>query len=63
METQRLLLVVALALILFMIWDAWEKYQNPPPPTSQTIAGEAKPSATTGGERRAGSTHRRASVW
>ena len=48
METQRLLLVVALGLILFMIWDAWEKYQNPPPPTTQTIAGEAKPSAAAG---------------
>ena len=48
METQRLLLVIALGLILFMIWDAWEKYQNPPPPTTRTIAGEAKPSAAAG---------------
>jgi len=29
MDTQRILLVVALGLILFMIWNAWEKYQNP----------------------------------
>ncbi len=43
MDTQRLLLVVALGLILFMIWDAWEKYQNPPPPQNQTLAGNAAP--------------------
>ncbi len=48
METQRLLLVVALGLILFMIWDAWEKYQNPPPPATQTIRGEAEPASGTG---------------
>lgn len=39
MDTQRLLLVVALGLILFMIWDAWEKYQNPPPPQTEIVAG------------------------
>ncbi len=46
METQRLLLLVALGLILFMLWDAWEKFQNPPPPPVETIAGTAKPSAS-----------------
>ncbi len=39
METQRLLLFFGLAMVLFLMWDAWEKQFNPPPPpvaTSQT---------------------------
>ena len=43
MDTQRLLLVVALGLILFMLWDAWEKYQNPPAPQAETVTGAATP--------------------
>jgi len=46
MDTQRLLLVVALGLILFMIWDAWEKYQNPPPPASQVQSAPAAQAQT-----------------
>ncbi len=46
MDTQRLLLVVALGLILFMIWDAWEKYQNPPPPAPQVQSAPAAQAQT-----------------
>jgi YidC/Oxa1 family membrane protein insertase len=31
MDTQRLLLFVGLALILFLLWDAWQREINPPP--------------------------------
>jgi YidC/Oxa1 family membrane protein insertase len=31
MDTQRLLLFVGLSLVLFLLWDAWQREVNPPP--------------------------------
>ena len=31
MDTQRLLLFVGLSLVLFLLWDAWQREINPPP--------------------------------
>ncbi len=47
MESQRLILFVALALVLFLLWDAWQKQFNPPPPPPATTAQTTKPAATT----------------
>ena len=33
MDTQRLLLFVGLSLVLFLLWDAWQREINPPPIT------------------------------
>ncbi len=32
MEQQRLILFIALSLVLFLIWDAWQREFSPPPP-------------------------------
>ena len=44
MDTQRLILVLALGLILYMIWDAWQR-ENAPRPTETTQAVQPAPSA------------------
>ena len=49
MDTRRLMLLLVFGLSLFMLWDAWVKYQNPPP-APQAQAGVSAPAA-------AGSAH------
>ncbi|MEK6662361.1 MAG: membrane protein insertase YidC [Pseudomonadota bacterium] len=38
MDTKRLILFVVFSMSIFMLWDAWQREQNPPPATSQTAA-------------------------
>lgn len=46
MEQQRLFLFIALAIILFLLWDAWQKDFGPQPvPTVATIQGNTKSTA------------------
>ena len=59
MDTQRLLLFVGLGLVLFMLWEAWQREVNPPPaqpavtqkgvtpgsPSDVPVGAEARPAA------------------
>ena len=38
MDTKRLILFVVFSMSIFMLWDAWQREQNPPPATTQTTA-------------------------
>ncbi len=38
MEQQRLILFIALSLVLFLIWDAWQREFSPPPPVSTSAS-------------------------
>src|SRR5437868_1551695 len=38
MDTQRLVLFVVFSFSLLMLWEAWQKAQNPPAPT--TVSGQ-----------------------
>lgn len=54
MDTRRLMLFSVLCFSLYMLWDAWQKYQNPPLPPVQasTVAEQGVP--TSSGNLRAG---------
>ncbi|MGL5631223.1 MAG: membrane protein insertase YidC, partial [Azovibrio sp.] len=56
MDTRRLMLFSVLCFSLYMLWDAWQKYQNPPPPPVQasTVVEQGVP--TPSGNLRAGVT-------
>lgn len=56
MDTRRLMLFSVLCFSLYMLWDAWQKYQNPPPPPVQasTVVEQGVP--TSSGNLRAGVT-------
>jgi len=43
MDTQRLLLFVGLSLVLFLLWDAWQREVNPPPVTPAVSERTATP--------------------
>ena len=45
MDTQRLLLFVGLGLVLFMLWEAWQREVNPPPAQPAVTQPTATPSA------------------
>ncbi|WP_303785778.1 membrane protein insertase YidC [Azovibrio restrictus] len=47
MDTRRLMLLLVFGLSLFMLWDAWVKYQNPVP-APQAGAGVSAPAAAEG---------------
>lgn len=51
MEQQRLILFIALSLVLFLIWDAWQREFAPPPPppspVSEISRETAAPAANT----------------
>ena len=38
MDTQRLILFAVFSLSVFMLWDAWQREKNPPPPVTQTTS-------------------------
>ena len=38
MDTQRLILFAVFSLSIFMLWDAWQRENNPPPPVTQTTS-------------------------
>ena len=42
MDTQRLILFAIFSLSLFMLWDAWQRQQNPQPTVTQTTNKELK---------------------
>jgi YidC/Oxa1 family membrane protein insertase len=44
MDTQRLLLFVGLSLVLFLLWDAWQREVNPPPVTPAVSEQAGTPS-------------------
>jgi YidC/Oxa1 family membrane protein insertase len=49
MDNQRLFLFFALAMVLMLIWQAWEEHSAPPPaPASATAPGTAVPEAAPG---------------
>ena len=60
MDTQRLLLFVGLSLVLFLLWEAWQREVNPPPAlpvvTEQTSASKAQADVPVGAESRPVST-------
>jgi YidC/Oxa1 family membrane protein insertase len=45
MDTRRLMLLMVFAFSLFMLWDAWQKQQNPLPPQNATRAQERQNAA------------------
>ncbi len=48
MDTQRILLFVGLSLVLFLLWDAWQREINPPPvETPSATVSEQPPRAAT----------------
>ena len=47
MDTQRLLLFVGLFLVLFLLWDAWQREVNPPAETPATSVTQQTPSAAS----------------
>ena len=47
MDTQRLLLFVGLFLVLFLLWDAWQREVNPPPEKPATSVSQQTPAAST----------------
>ncbi|MBI5753279.1 MAG: membrane protein insertase YidC [Hydrogenophilales bacterium] len=50
MDTKRLILFVVFSMSIFMLWDAWQREQNPQPitpqPTAQTPANSGIPTPT-----------------
>ena len=54
MDTQRLLLFVGLSLVLFLLWEAWQREVNPPPAvpvvTEQSSASKAQADVPVGAE-------------
>lgn len=56
MDTQRLLLFVGLSLVLFLLWDAWQREVNPPPEkpvvTRQSVAPATPSDVPVGAEAR-----------
>ncbi|MCW9025600.1 MAG: membrane protein insertase YidC [Gammaproteobacteria bacterium] len=46
MEQQRLILFIALSLVLFLIWDAWQREINPPPQQMTTPTTTSQGTAT-----------------
>ena len=45
MDTQRLILFLVFSFSLMFLWDAYQKYVNPPPPPARTAAVPASPQA------------------
>jgi YidC/Oxa1 family membrane protein insertase len=56
MDTQRLLLFVGLSLVLFLLWDAWQREVNPPPEkpavTEQSVTPASPSDVPLGAESR-----------
>jgi len=56
MDTQRLLLFIGLSLVLFLLWDAWQREVNPPPEkpvvTRQSVAPATPSDVPVGAEAR-----------
>ena len=44
MDTQRLILFAVFSLSIFMLWDAWQRENNPPPAVTQTTTVPQKAS-------------------
>ncbi len=42
MDTQRLILFAVFSLSIFMLWDAWQRENNPPPAVTQTTSTPQK---------------------
>ncbi len=54
MEQQRLLILVSLAFVLFLIWDAWQKDYGPHPQSVTATASSTQAVAPAGGSKDAG---------
>jgi YidC/Oxa1 family membrane protein insertase len=47
MDNRRLLLLLVFSFSLVMLWDAWQKYNQPPPVAPMATAGAVASGSTT----------------